>query len=90
MTNFSEFGFRERSLPLLNARYFALEHLVLIHSTTLDLRWAMVEVVLRSFTAMWVLAKGRLAVLACRARYGKRCLERRFDTADTMVAAGGR
>jgi hypothetical protein len=90
MTIFSEFGFRETSLPLLNVQRFALEHLVSIHSTTLDLRWAMVELVLRSFTAMWVLAQGQLALLACRIRHGKRCLARRIDAADTMVAAGGR
>lgn len=90
MTNFSEFGLREGSLPLANAPYFALEQLVLIHSTTLDLRWAMVELGLRFFTAMWRLAQGRLARLACRIRHGKRCLERRFEAADTMVAAGGR
>jgi hypothetical protein len=90
MTIFSEFGLRERSLPLLNAQYFALEHLVSIHSTTSDLRWALVERVLRSFTAMCVLAQGQLARLACRIRHGKRCLARRLDAADTMVAAGGR
>ncbi len=90
MTNFSEFSSRENGLALLNARYFALEHLVSIHSTTMDLRWAMIELVLRSFTAMWILAQGRLARLACRIRHGKRCLERRFEAADTMVAAGGR
>jgi hypothetical protein len=90
MTIFSEFGFRGSRHPLLNARYFALEHLVSIHSTTSDLRWAMLELMLRSFTAMWVLAQGQLARLACRIRHGKRCLERRLDAADTMVAAGGR
>jgi hypothetical protein len=90
MTIFSEFGFRGRSHPLLNARCFALEHLVSIHSTTSDLRWAMVELVLRSFTAMCVLAQGQLALLACRIRHGKRCLARELEAADTMVAAGGR
>jgi hypothetical protein len=90
MTIFSEFGFRARSHPLLNAQYFALEHLVSIHSTTTDLRWAMVELLLRSFTAMCGLVQGRLALLACRIRHGKRCLARRLDAADTMVAAGGR
>ena len=88
MTNFSEFGFRSSRQPLLNAQY--LEHLVLIHATTSDLRWAMVELALRSFTALWVLAQGQLALLACRIRHGRRCLEQRLDAADTMVAAGGR
>lgn len=90
MTIFSEFGFRGRSLPLLDARYFALEHLVSIHATTSDLRWALLELVWRSFTAMWVLAQGQLALLGCRIRRGKRCLARGLDAADTMVAAGGR
>ena len=90
MTNFSEFGFRKSSRPLVDARYFALEHLVLIHATTSDLRWAMLALVLRSFTAMWVLAQGQLALLVCRIRHGKRCLADRLDAADTMVAAGGR
>jgi hypothetical protein len=90
MTIFSESGFRGRSLPLLNARYFALEHLVLIHATTTDLRWAMVELLLRSFTAMCVLAQGQLALLVCRIRRGKLFLGHGLDAADTMVAAGGR
>ena len=90
MTIFSEFGFRRSRHPLLNAQSFALEHLILIQSTTSDLRWAMLELVLRSFTAMCVLAQGQVVLLACRIRHGKRCLERRLDAADTMVAAGGR
>ena len=90
MTIFSETGFRGRSLPLLNARHFTLAHLVLIHTTTTDLRWAMIELLLRSFTAMCVLAQGQLASLVCRIRRGKRCLGQGLDAADTMVAAGGR
>ena len=94
MTIFSEFGFRGSRQPLLNAQYFALEHLVSIQATTSDLRWAMLELALRSFTAMWasiwVLAQGQVALMACRIRHGGRCLERGLDAADTMVAAGGR
>ena len=90
MTIFSEPGFRGRSLPLLNAGYFTLTHLVLIHATTTDLRWAMVELLLRSFTAMCVLTQVQLALLVCRMRRGKRCLGQGRDAADTMVAAGGR
>jgi hypothetical protein len=82
MTIFSEFGLRERSHPLLNAQCFALEHLICIHATTSDLRWAMLELVLRSFTAMCVLAQGQLALLACRIRHGKRRLADRLDAAD--------
>jgi hypothetical protein len=90
MTIFSESGFRGRSRPLLNARYFALEHLFLIHATTTDLRWAMIELLLRSFTAICVHTQGQLALLVCRIRRGKRCLGQGIDAADTMVAAGGR
>lgn len=90
MTIFSEPGLRGSRQPLLNARYFALEQLVSIHATTSDLRWAMLELMLRSLTAMWALAQGRLALLACRIRHGKCCLADRLDAADTMVAAGGR
>jgi hypothetical protein len=61
MTIFSEFGVPKSRLPLLNTRTFALEQLVSIHSVTLDLRWAMVELAWRSFTAMFALAQGQFA-----------------------------
>ena len=69
MTIFSEFGFRRSRLPLtnaqtLNAKAFALEQLVSIHCTTLDLRWAMVELAWRSFTAMCAFAQGQLVAWA--------------------------
>ena len=65
MTIFSESGFRRSRLPLVNARIFnarafALEQLVSIHSTTIDMRWAMVELAWRSFTAMCAFAQGQL------------------------------
>jgi len=91
MTIFSEFGFRGSRLPLMNARVFALEHLICIHSVTTDLRWAMVELALRSFTAMCALAQGQLALLARRiVRRGRKCCAHGVTAADTMVAAGGR
>jgi hypothetical protein len=62
MTIFSESGFRKSRLPLLNTQAFALEQLVSIHSVTLDLRWAMVELAWRSFTAMCGLAQGRFVL----------------------------
>ena len=68
MTIFSEFGFRGSRLPLVNAQTFALEQLVCIHSVTFDLRWAMVELAWRSFTAMCAYAQGRLASWARRHR----------------------
>jgi hypothetical protein len=68
MTIFSDFGFRESRLPLVKARGFAFEQLVSIHSVTTDLRWAMVELAWRSFTAMCAFAQGRLVSWARKAR----------------------
>jgi hypothetical protein len=71
MTIFSEFGSRPSRRPLanlLNAEAFALEQLVSIHSTTSDLRWAMVELAWRSFTAMFAFAQGQLVSRARRHR----------------------
>jgi hypothetical protein len=64
MTIFSEFGFRGRrpvvNANLLDANAFALEQLVSIHCVTSDLRWALVELAWRSFTAMCAFAQGHL------------------------------
>ena len=64
MTIFSETGFRGSRHPLANANLvnvqsFALEQLVSIHCVTSDLRWAMVELAWRSFSAMCAFAQGR-------------------------------
>jgi hypothetical protein len=67
MTIFSEFGFRKSRRPLVNAQAFALE-LVSIQCTTTDLRWAMVELAWRSFTAMCAFAQGRLVSWVRKAR----------------------
>jgi hypothetical protein len=64
MTIFSEFGFRGSRRRLLNTQAFALEQLVSIHSVTTDLRWAMVELAWRSFTAMCAFAQGRFLAWA--------------------------
>ena len=64
MTIFSEFGSRRSRLPLanlVNVEAFALEQLVSIHCVTTDLRWAMVELAWRSFTAMFAFAQGQVA-----------------------------
>jgi len=91
MTIFSQFGFPGTRLPLLDAQAFALEQLVCIHSVTLDLRWAMVELALRSFIAMYAHAQGHLICLAGRiARRGRKCCAHDVTAADTMLAAGGR
>ncbi|MEH2520587.1 hypothetical protein V1279_006160 [Bradyrhizobium sp. AZCC 1610] len=68
MTIFSEFGFRGSRGPLANAQGFALEQLVSIHCVTSDLRWAMVELAWRSFTAMFAFAQGQLVSWVRRAR----------------------
>jgi len=65
MTIFSEFGSPGSRPTLVNARLvntgaFALEQLVSIHCVTSDLRWAMIELAWRSFTAMCGFAQGRL------------------------------
>jgi hypothetical protein len=68
MTIFSEFGFRESRAPLAKARGFAFEQLVFIHAVSTDLRWAMVELAWRSFTAMCALAQGQIASWVRKAR----------------------
>ena len=60
MTIFSEFGFRGSRGPLENAQGFALEQLVSIQCVTSDLRWAVVELAWRSFSAMCAFAQERL------------------------------
>ena len=84
MTILNEFRLPRSREPLLSAQTFALEHLISIHCTTTDLRWAMVELGLRSITAMWASAQGRFVRLA---RGGKLRHAHHVTTADTMVAA---
>ena len=91
MTILNKFGFRGSRRPILYAQPFALEQLISIQGATTDLRWAMIELALRSFSAMWASAQGRLVLRARRmARGGKPRCARGITTADTMVAAGGR
>lgn len=68
MTIFSEFGPLGSRGPLVNAQGFALEQLVSIQCVTTDLRWAMVELAWRSFTAMCVFAQGQLVSWARKVR----------------------
>jgi len=68
MTIFSEFGSPGSRRRLVNTQAFALEQLVSIHCVTTDLRWAMVELAWRSFTAMCAFAQGRLVSWARKAR----------------------
>lgn len=68
MTIFSEFDLREGRGPLVNAQAFALEQLVSIHCATFDLRWAMIELAWRSFTAMCAFAQGQFVSWARKDR----------------------
>jgi len=43
--------------PLCRVQAWALERLVCFHCTSGDVRWAMVALALRSFTAIWALAQ---------------------------------
>jgi hypothetical protein len=74
MTIFSEFVPHRSRLPLLNAQSFAFQQLVCIHTTTLDLRWAMLELALRSLTAMCAFAHRQMVLLIRRNHHhGKKC-----------------
>jgi hypothetical protein len=55
MTIFSPSHHPESRRPL------ALEQLVSIHTVTMDMRWAMVELAFRSLTAMCAQARSRIA-----------------------------
>ena len=68
MTIFSEFGSRASRRRLVNTQAFALEQLVSIHSTTLDMRWAMVELAWRSFTGMCGFVQGQFVSRARKDR----------------------
>jgi hypothetical protein len=68
MTFFSEPGLGGSRLPVVAAQSFVLEQLVTIHATTLDMRWAMVELAWRSFTGMCAFVQGRLAAWIRRDR----------------------
>ena len=61
MTFFSEPGPGGSRLPVVTAQTFVLEQLISIQATTLDMRWAMVELAWRSFTGMCAFVQERLA-----------------------------
>jgi len=64
MTIFSEFGPLGSRRRLANTQAFTLEQLVSIHCVTSDMRWAMVELAWRSFTAMCRFAQGQFLAWA--------------------------
>jgi hypothetical protein len=82
-------GLDSRLGALLRAESFALEHLVTIHSVSSDLRWALVELAVRSTIALLAAAGKRLAFWGRRLAQKVR-LANQLSPADTMVAAGGR
>lgn len=89
MTIFSDFGAQGSRRPFFNARPLLTE-LVCIHTVTIDLRWALVELALRSITAACAFTHARSVVTVRRIiRRGRGCGGPRFTAADTMVAAGG-
>ena len=91
MTIFSEFGPLESRRRLAKAEVFALEQLVSIHCVTMDLRWAMVELAWRSFTAMCAFAQGQFVSWARKARAPRPTkVAAGIAAADTTVAAGRR
>lgn len=68
MTILNDFGFSESRVPLAKAKGFAFEQLVSIHDTTLDMRWAMIQLAWRSFTVMCAFARGQLVAWVRKAR----------------------
>lgn len=91
MTIFSDFGAQGSRRPFRNVPPRVLAELVCIHTVTIDLRWALVELALRSITAAGAFAYARSVVMVRRIiRRGRGCGGPRFTAADTMVAAGGR
>ena len=53
MTNLDELGFRQ-------AQSFALEQMLTVYSTSGDLRWALIALMVRSVAAAWSFARARV------------------------------
>ena len=68
MTFFSEPGPGGSRLPVVTAQTFVLEQLISIQATTLDMRWAMVELAWRSFTGMCGFVQGQFVSRARKDR----------------------
>ncbi|WP_454624474.1 hypothetical protein [Bradyrhizobium cenepequi] len=82
-------GLDSRLRRFRRAQTFALEQLLTIHSVSSDLRWALIELVLRSIAAM-LTAAGKHLVFRSRRLVKRARLAAHLTPADTMVAAGGR
>jgi hypothetical protein len=81
-------GFR----PFWRVQAWAVEHLISVHGTPGDFRWAIAALALRSLAALEAFAQKQLISLArkvmCRAWQGA-CFAADITDADSMVAAGG-
>jgi hypothetical protein len=81
-------GFR----PFWRAQAWAVEHLISVHCTSGDFRWAIAALALRSLAALEAFAQKQLVCLA-RTVMGRAWQGARFAAgmtdADSMVAAGG-
>ncbi|SIO19678.1 hypothetical protein [Bradyrhizobium sp. Ash2021] len=80
-------------LGFQRAQTFVLEHLIAFHFASGDLRWVMIALALRSFSAMWAFGHERLLTMVLNAarRIGQKArFAAEIAHADTMVAAGGR
>jgi hypothetical protein len=82
-------GLDSRLARFRRAQTFALEQLVTIHTVSTDLRWALIELALRSIVALFT-AGGKHLVSHSRRLVKRARLATHFTPADTMVAAGGR
>jgi hypothetical protein len=91
MTILGEVSRHRRRLRLVNAWSLASEQLLCLHSVNADLRWAMLDLAVRSLAAIWLFAQARLVALVRRmVRDEKEPCTPGVTAADTMVAAGRR
>jgi hypothetical protein len=89
---FQTWAFQTRAFQTRAFQTWALERLIFLNCASGDMRWAIIALALRSFTAVWVFGQ-RQFVLLVRNVAGRLGQRARFAAdmtdADTMVAAGG-
>jgi len=97
MMNLDNFGIRGNFSPIWRVQTsafqtWALERLISFHCASGDLRWAIIALALRSFTAAWVFGQRQFVIwvrkVAGRVGQGTFFAADSAD-ADSMVAAGG-
>jgi hypothetical protein len=77
--------------PLWRVRTWALERLISLDCVSGDVRWAIIALALRSFTAAWAFGQGQFVLLARDLAGGsgkEACFAVEVTDADSMVAAG--